>query len=178
MPELLPSMRPARLPAVLRRYGAAAALLVAFAAPQGARAQSASAKAEVLATIRTLFDGMRQTDSTKARSVLHPKTLLVSAIERPNGGGPLLQVDAIDGWIKQIGTTHAEVYDERLRNPIVEVDGNLASVWVEYSLYIGPKLNHCGIDAFQLAKDATGWKIIAIADTRRRTGCTEIPAEP
>ena len=59
--------------------------------------------------------------------------------------------------------------------PIVQVDGNLASVWVEYSFYIGPRLSHCGVDAFQLARDASGWKIVAIADTRRRLGCSEIP---
>lgn len=166
------------MPITIRHACTLVALPCALAMTPAARAQDASAQArvEVLATIRTLFDGMRKTDSSLARSVLHPKTLLVSASERPNGGGPVVTVDPVDGWIKSIGTTHAGVYDERVQNPIVQLDGNLASVWVEYSFYIGPKLSHCGVDAFQLARDASGWKIVAIADTRRRSGCAEIPA--
>lgn len=160
------------------RLARAAALAAMLAVPATLRAQAPSpeVKAEVMKAITTLFDGMRQTDTVKARSVLHPRTMLVSSGERPNGGGPVLQVDAVDAWLKSIGTPHPEVYDERIRNPIIQVDGNLATVWVEYSLYVGTRLNHCGVDAFQLAKDATGWKIVAIADTRRRGGCPEIPA--
>lgn len=156
------------------------ALPCALATTSAARAQelTVQARTEVLATIKTLFDGMRKTDSLLVRSVLHARTLLVSASERPNSGGPTVTVDPVDAWITSIGTSHAEVYDERLRNPVVQVDGNLATVWVEYAFYIGARLNHCGVDAFQLAKDAGGWKIVAIADTRRRTGCTEIPAGP
>ncbi len=150
---------------------------LALTCPVSARAQVPAdrTRAEILATITTLFDAMRQADSAKARTVLHPKTVLVSASERPNGGGPAVSVDPVNGWLASMATPHAEVYDERLRNPIVQVDGNLASVWVEYVFYIGSRLSHCGVDAFQLARDATGWKIVALADTRRRAGCTEIP---
>ena len=56
------------------------------------------------------------------------------------------------------------------------MDGPLATVWVEYSFYLGTRLNHCGVDAFQVARGPDGWKIIALADTRRRTGCTEVAA--
>ena len=38
-----------------------------------------------------------------------------------------------------------------------------------------PVIQVDSVDAFQLAKDADGWKIISIADTRRRAGCAEIP---
>ncbi|MBI3793090.1 MAG: nuclear transport factor 2 family protein [Gemmatimonadetes bacterium] len=151
---------------------AAALLLPALARAQ---APSPAVDREVMAVIVTLFDGMRQTDSAKARSVLHPNTLLVSAGEKPNNGGPVVTVDPVDGWLKSIGTPHKETYDERIRNPVIQVDGNLATVWVEYSFYVGTRLNHCGVDAFQLAKGSDGWKIVAIADTRRRTGCNEIP---
>ncbi len=163
------------MPTRLRRCVPALVALTLTLAPATLRAQAADAKAEVMATIRTMFDGMRQTDSAKARSVIHAKALLVSSSEKPNGGGPVVTIDPVDGWLKSIGTPHPEVYDERLRNPVIQIDGNMAAVWVEYSLYVGTRLNHCGVDAFQLAKDASGWKIVAIADTRRKGGCTEIP---
>jgi hypothetical protein len=50
----------------------------------------------------------------------------------------------------------------------VELDGPLASVWVEYSFYLGNKFLHCGIDAFQIARDGDAWRIVALMDTRRR----------
>ena len=81
----------------------------------------------------------------------------------------------MDAWLRSIATPRPELRDERTRNEIVHIDGTLATVWAEYSFYVGPTLSHCGVDAFQLAKDADGWKIISIADTRRRAGCVEIP---
>jgi hypothetical protein len=53
----------------------------------------------------------------------------------------------------------------------VHVDGGLASVWTEYAFYVGERLNHCGVDAFHLVRTAEGWRIIDLADTRRREGC-------
>jgi hypothetical protein len=46
--------------------------------------------------------------------------------------------------------------DERLRNPVIRVDGALASVWIEYSLYVGERFVHCGVDAFHLVRTAEG----------------------
>jgi hypothetical protein len=57
--------------------------------------------------------------------------------------------------------------DERISSPEVRVADNLATVWARYELYVNDKYNHCGIDAFQLVKTDIGWKISAIADTRR-----------
>jgi hypothetical protein len=65
-----------------------------------------------------------------------------------------------------------EPYDERLRNPVVQVDGGLASVWAEYHFYVGTRFSHCGVDTFHLVRTTEGWKIIDLADTRRKDGCT------
>jgi hypothetical protein len=46
---------------------------------------------------------------------------------------------------------------------------------VEYSFWLGTTFSHCGIDAFQLARLGSEWKIIAIADTRRTDGCNKGP---
>ena len=44
------------------------------------------------------------------------------------------------------------------------------------SFYVGDDMSHCGEDAFQLARTNVGWKIIAIADTRRNEECQAPPA--
>lgn len=151
--------------------------LVLAAAPAALAAQAPSSGAAereaVMAPIRRLFDGMRAGDSAMVRSAFVANPLFASAVVRQ--GTPMLQVDSLDGFVRQIGTPHPEVYDERLRNEVVHVDGPLAVVWAEYAFYIGSRFSHCGVDAFQLVNTPQGWRIFAIADTRRRTGCPDQP---
>lgn len=147
-----------------------AVLILSGAAPVAAQAQEAD-KAAVLAVVKRLFDGMRAGDSAMVRSVFHPKALLSTALVRQ--GNAVVETEGIEGFVAAVGTPHTEVWDERTRNEQVLLDGTLASVWVEYSFYAGTRFSHCGVDAFQLAKDSADWKIVALADTRRRTGCPE-----
>jgi hypothetical protein len=44
----------------------------------------------------------------------------------------------------------------------------MATAWTPYELYVNEKRQHCGVDAFQFYKTDKGWKIITIADTRRK----------
>jgi hypothetical protein len=41
-----------------------------------------------------------------------------------------------------------------------------------YVFYVGDRFSHCGVDSFQLVRISAGWRIIQIADTRRKEGCT------
>jgi hypothetical protein len=36
----------------------------------------------------------------------------------------------------------------------VQIDDNLAAVWTEYEFYVGKNFSHCGVNAFQLVKNA------------------------
>ncbi len=127
----------------------------------------------VLAVVKQLFDGMRARDADAVRALFHPSAQLFSSTIRD--GEPSVSVVPIERFISSIGRPGPEVNDERTRNEIVHVDGTLASVWAEYGFYRGTTFSHCGIDAFQLAKDADGWKIISIADTRRTDDCEGWP---
>ena len=61
--------------------------------------------------------------------------------------------------------------DEPIRNPVVHVSGDLASVWAEYQVRRDTTVTHCGFDAFHLARRDGRWKILNISDTYQRTGC-------
>jgi len=150
-----------------------ALLLILLAFPSSALAQSA--EQEVMATVQRLFDGMRAGDSTVVRSVFHSNARLVSVGTRE--GAPVLREDAIDAFVAAVGTPHDEVWDERIWNTQVRVDGNLATAWMDYAFYLGERLSHCGVNAFQLFRGPEGWKVIQIADTRRREGCQSPPGE-
>lgn len=148
-----------------------AASLVAASAPLAA--QDAPDREAILAVTKRLFDGMRAGDSAMVRSTFHPKIYLASVATRQ--GAPVIEVDeGPDGFLKAVGTPHAELYDERVAHPVVHQDGPLASVWMDYTFYLGGKKSHCGVDAFFLALDGTEWKIMSIMDTRRREGCPDL----
>lgn len=139
----------------------AAALLVQPAAAQ-------APEDDVLEVVTRLFDGMRAADTTAMRSTFHPDVRLVSTGTRE--GQPVAMVVPVEQWLEGVAGA-GEVLDERLYDPQVRIDGNLATVWTFYTLHVGDRFSHCGVDAFHLVRTADGWKIIEVADTRRRNGC-------
>ena len=134
-----------------------------------ARAQAMnSAEADVRKVVDALFEGMRKGDSAMVRPLFHPKARLITFDSRR----PAAEIEeSAEGFIKQIGSPRTEVFDERLSNVRVMVDGSLASVWADYKFFRGTTLNHCGIDHFLLVREDGAWKIIELADTRRRVNC-------
>ncbi len=156
---------------MLRHLAVIVAASAALASTSPLRAQAPDERAAVLRVVQRLFDGMRAGDSAAVRSTFHPGAQLATAIVRQ--GNAIVEIDTLDGFIRAVGTPHDEVWDERLSNTSVQVDGTLASVWTDYSFYLGDKFSHCGVDAFQLAKSGGEWLILALADTRRRQGCPE-----
>ncbi len=128
-----------------------------------------------MATVQRLFDGMRAGDSTVVRSVFHADARLVTTGVRE--GRPVIQEVAVDQFVAAVGTPHEEVWDERIWNPQVRVDDNLATAWMDYAFFLGECFSHCGVNAFQLFRSPEGWKIIQIADTRRRDGCQAPPGQ-
>lgn len=144
-------------------------VLLALAARQSASAQATRTDAEVLAVVHRLFDAMRQNDSSMARPLFHAKARLITA--RVRNGQPVVEVgESAEPFIAAIGTPRNEVWDERLSNERVLVDGRLASVWTDYVFYRGTTLSHCGVDHFLLVKEGPQWKILEVADTQR-TDC-------
>jgi hypothetical protein len=61
--------------------------------------------------------------------------------------------------------------EERLYDPAIEIDGDIAYVWGRYNFYIDGKLHHCGYDHFDLVRDNGSWKIQNITWSSRTPGC-------
>lgn len=123
----------------------------------------------VLAVVRRLFDGMRRGDSAMVRSVFDSTMVMISVSD--SAGRSKVDRGSADRFVAAVGRPHPEVWDERIWDTEVRVDGGLASVWTKYAFYRGDQFSHCGVDVFELARRAEGWRIIYLADTRRRDGC-------
>ena len=139
------------------------------ATPAASAAAPADERAAVLAVVRALFDAMRAGDSAGVRAVFHPDVRLTTS--RMRAGQPVLEVDSLEPFVRGVGTPHTDVWDERTHDEVVLVDGTFAVAWTPYAFYAGTKFSHCGVNAFQLARTSTGWLVVALGDTRRRTGC-------
>jgi hypothetical protein len=129
----------------------------------------------VLAVVNRMFEGFAQKDTTIIRSTLHEDVKLVTAVTNREGKA-VVQTGTMDEFLKGIASAPGKL-DERLFNPEVRVDGNLATVWVLYEFWYDDKYSHCGFDSFQLARTEMGWKIFSIADTRRKT-CDSPASKP
>jgi hypothetical protein len=132
-------------------------------------AGSAGDEAAVLEVVRTLFDGMREKDEAKLRSVFHADARLHSAGQDASGA-PSTRESPIDGFIQNVVGSDAYL-DEVTFDERVEVSGNLAMAWTPYNLFVNEAFQHCGVDAFLMTRSADGWKILQLADTRTRDGC-------
>ena len=129
----------------------------------------AGAEADVVAVVNRVFDGMRKVDSAMVRPLFHAKARIISVDLRSER--PARVEESVEGFIRSVGSPRTEVWDEQLSNVKTMIDGSLASVWAEYKFYRGTTLTHCGVDHFLLVKEGNAWKIIELADTKRREGC-------
>jgi hypothetical protein len=148
----------------------AAAALILFTLP-APPLSGQSAEDEVVQVVQDLFDAMRARDRSALEAVFTDGARLSRGVTGPDGTFAVRDTP-MDQFVDGIVTAETEaLLDERIYNPGVRIDGNLATVWVEYDFYLGDDFSHCGFDAFQLAHDGTSWRIFQIADTQQREGC-------
>ena len=133
--------------------------------------------AEILKPIHQLFDGMRAGDSTAVRSAFMPEVLLETILTNKEGKVKV-QKGALMDIVTAVGTPHPEQWDEKIWSYKIRRDGNLATVWTDYTFYLGDKLSHCGVNSFTLVNQSTGWKIKHLIDTRRRSDCQTSETDP
>jgi len=156
-----------RFPCAPRAF--AAALAIFCAASTTARAQSPEHDA-AYRVVQRVFDAMRARDTTAMRASFVPN----AAMQRL--GDSTVVFEPIDAWLGSVARARPGlVLDERLANAVVHVDGALASIWVDYWLFVGDRFSHCGVDAFLLVKQSGVWRIFSVVDTRRTEGCAAAP---
>ncbi len=153
---------------VNRTVSRLAAALLLVGTPLAAQSPDHDAAYKV---VTDLFDGMRARDTVAMRGAFVPNASMQSL--RPDG----VRFEGIDGWLGGIGRAPAGLLlDERLANPVVHVNANLATIWVDYWFFAGERMSHCGVDSIQLVKRDGAWRIFSIVDTRQTEGCPPAPA--
>ena len=135
----------------------AAALALAFSLHA-----TTSDEQEVLVPINAMFDSMAKHDPVALKKPLLPGgTMVLMRNGKPNQ----LTFDAFADIVAKPGKSQIE---ERIHDPLVRIDNDLAVVWAPFDFLVDGKVDHCGTDLFNLVKADGRWLIASVADTGRK----------
>ncbi|MEE2900329.1 MAG: nuclear transport factor 2 family protein [Gemmatimonadota bacterium] len=124
----------------------------------------------VRATIMQVFEGMHTANPEMVRAMFAPDARF--AVISTRNGPAVIAAQAVDGWIEAIGQSGGS-WDEQVYDLDIDVDGDMASAWVPYTFYLEGAVRHCGINSIELLRDADGWKVTQLSDTRRTENCPD-----
>jgi len=144
-----------------------AGLLLASASARST-AQNADSVA-VLKVVNSVFKAMHDRDTVLLKSAFDTSARLVGVSRRGTPAVTLTTPARFGAAI--VGTKAGDVWNEKMIDPDVRIDGNVAQVWGYYTFHLNETFSHCGIDAFMLLKVGDAWKITQLADTERKEGC-------
>ena len=147
-----------------------AVVVFCAAAAGGARAQGNAPDARaVIVVTENLFDAMRARDANALNALLHDDARVINV--RQTGEAVIRSKGE---WVRGI-VSSAALLDERMFDPEVRIDGQLATLWARYTFKRDGRMSHCGTDAFQFVRVAAEWRLITLAFTTGTTGCESIP---
>jgi hypothetical protein len=115
----------------------------------------------VFAPINGVFDGMSKRDPATIEASAIPGATLVTMQY-----GTLNQI-TFEAFAQRIGTGTTHI-DERIHDPLVRVDNDLAMVWAPFEFRIDGKLDHCGTDLFSLVHNDGKWLVASLSATLRK----------
>jgi Putative lumazine-binding len=116
----------------------------------------------VLAPVMAMFDGMAKRDAAAIKKPLLPGGTMVLMRD---GKPTQMTLEAFADRVGRPGTTRIE---ERIHDPLVRIDNDLAVVWAPFEFLVDGKVDHCGTDLFNLVRTEGKWLIASVADTGRK----------
>lgn len=116
----------------------------------------------VLAPITAMFDGMAKRDAAAIKKPLLPGGTMVLMRD----GKPTQMT--FDAFAEAVGKPGKAQIEERIHDPLIKVDNDLAVVWAPFEFLVDGKVDHCGTDLFNVVRTEGRWLIASVADTGRK----------
>jgi Putative lumazine-binding len=141
-------------------------LILAGATTSGFLINSLHASTEseqaVLAPITTMFSAMAKHDVAAFKQPL----LVGGSLVLMRDGKPVQMT--FDAFADLIGKPGKAQIEERIHDPLVRIDNDLAVVWAPFEFLVDGKVDHCGTDLFNMVRVNGQWLVASIADTGRK----------
>lgn len=116
----------------------------------------------VLAPINAMFSGMSARDAAAIKSPAIPGATMVLMRD----GKPTQMT--FEAFADRVGKPGKTQIAERIHDPLIKIDNDLAVVWAPFDFLVDGKVDHCGTDLFNLVRTDGKWLIASIADTGRK----------
>ena len=137
----------------------------------GSVASAQFSEAEVMAPIHKMFKAMTMADTALLQSTFHSNVTFATLVVLPEGKLNLTREIGTQNFKMAISKMKPGYLQEPIFDYKVFFADGFAQVWAPYALFAGGQFRHCGVDAFQLMVTSDGWKIIHLADTRKKENC-------
>ena len=135
-----------------------------LAVPSSQAAGLSPEEVAVLAPVDAMFQGMTKRDPAAIKAAALPGTIMVLMRD----GKP--EQMTIEAFADHFGTPTERHMEERIHDPLVRIDHDLAVVWAPFEFLVDGKKDHCGTDLFNVVHTEGKWVIAGIADTGSK-GC-------
>jgi hypothetical protein len=120
----------------------------------------------VLAPINALFAAFEAGDPAAVLRVVYPDGRVTAS--GMAGPGTLRS----QSWAQFVaGLSPTGAFQERISDPAIDIDGDIAMVWAPFVVRVGGKVQNCGFDHFDLVRENGAWKVMNVTFSSRTTGC-------
>ena len=125
--------------------------------------------AAVMTPVNALLGALERDDGAAVLAATLPEGVVTATRTGPDGKAQrrTLGWAAFAAGLKSDGKRIVE----RLGDPAIEVDGDVAMVWAPYTVTVDGALSHCGYDLFDLVRSDGRWKVLNVTYSHRTTGC-------
>ena len=130
---------------------------------------------EVEEVARAFLDALSRTDTAVLRSLMASDLSLSSVRAGPEGA--VIRHSTGEEFLNGLGTEDQDLL-ERMWDPVVYVQGQVAMVWTPYDFFLNGEFSHCGIDVFTMLEGEDGWRVTSITYDVVREGCPVSPLGP
>ncbi len=118
------------------------------------------------------FEGFHSGDTVQIKKTILSMDMVMQTIFKTKDGKVKTNTTKIEKFLEAIhNRPKDQKWLEKLLDFRVDADDRIAQIWTPYEFYVNDQFSHCGVNIFQLFNDGKTWRIIAIADTRKREGC-------
>jgi hypothetical protein len=124
--------------------------------------------AAVMKPIDAIFAAVEGGDPAALLTQTYPDGRVTATGQRAGGAQGVRQ----ESWTQFAARIRPDArFQERISDPAVEVDGDIAMVWAPFVVRLAGKVSSCGFDHFDLVHENGVWRVMNLTFSSRVTGC-------